>query len=209
MPLLTSGARRNCLLAAATAASLLLSAPAVQAATATNTDNCVPTPTLVQPFAAWGDVADYTLTPGGDFEGAGSNWELDDLASIITGNEPFHVGAASDRSSLSLSAGSAAVSTPICVDETFTTFRLFARNTGNLASKLRVDVVYSTSKGRLAVKRGGAHKAASAEWAPTGIMKIKVKFDDSGAAPVAFRFTPDNRGTWQIDDVYVDPRMRH
>jgi len=209
MPLLASGSRRNCLLGAATVASLLLTTPAAHAARAANPDNCVPTPTLVQPFAAWGDVADYTLTPGGDFEGANSNWELDELASIISGNEPFHVGAASDRSSLSLSAGSAAVSTPICVDETFTTFRLFARNTGNLASKLRVDVVYSNVKGRLAAKRGGAYKATSAQWSPTGIMKIKVKFDATGAAPVAFRFTPDNHGTWQIDDVYVDPRLRH
>jgi hypothetical protein len=209
MPLLSSGVRRNCLLAAATVASVLLSASAAQAATAANPDKCVPTPTLVQPFAAWGDVADYTLTPGGDFEGADSNWELDDLASIITGNEPFHVGAASDRSSLSLSAGSAAVSTPICVDETFTTLRLFARNTGALASKLRVDVVFSNTKGRLATKRAGVYKATSSEWSPTGIMKIKVKFDDSGAAPVAFRFTPDHRGTWQVDDVYVDPYLRH
>ena len=209
MPLLTSGARRNCLLSAATAASLLLTASAAHAATAANLDNCVPTPTLVQPFAAWGDVADYTLTPGGDFEGADSNWELDDLASIITGNEPFHVGAASDRSSLSLFAGSAAVSTPICVDKTFSTLRLFARNTGNLASKLRVDVLYSNAKGRLAAKSAGAYRATSAEWSPTGILKINVKFDATGAAPVAFRFTPDNRGTWQIDDVYVDPYLRH
>jgi hypothetical protein len=209
MSLLTSGARRNCLLGAATAASLLLTASAAHAAKAANLDNCVPTPTLVQPFAAWGDVADYTLTPGGDFEGADGNWELDDLASIIAGNEPFHVGAASDRSSLSLSAGSAAVSTPICVDETFTTLRLFARNTGDLASKLRVDVVYSDTKGRLATKRASVYKATSSEWSPTGIMRINVKFGASRAAPVAFRFTPDNHGTWQIDDVYVDPRLRH
>ena len=210
MPLLTSGARRNCLLAAATGASLLLlTTSAAHAAKAANPDQCLPTPTLVQPFAAWGDVADYTLTPGGNFEGADDNWELDDLASIITGNEPFHVGAASDRSSLSLSAGSAAVSTPICVDETFTTLRLFARNAGDLASKLRVDVVYSDTKGRLATKRAGVYKATSSEWSPTEIMKINVKFDATGAAPVAFRFTPDHHGTWQIDDVYVDPRLRH
>jgi hypothetical protein len=208
MPLLTSGARRSCLLGAATAAVLLLAAPAAHAAKAAATEHCVPTPTLVQPFAAWGDVADYTLTPGGDFEGAGSDWALDELASIISGNEPFHVGSADDSSSLSLSAGSAALSTPICIDETYPTFRLFARNTGNLASKLRVDVVYSDTGGRLAVKRAGTYRAASAEWSPTGIMRIKVKFDASGAAPVAFRFTADNRGTWQIDDVYVDPFLR-
>jgi hypothetical protein len=209
MPLLTSGSRRTCLLAAATAASLLLTASAAQAATAVNPEHCVPTPTLVQPFAAWGDVADYTLTPGGDFEGADSDWQLDELAGIVGGNEPFHVGGLGDSSSLSLSAGSAAVSTPICVDATYPTFRLFARNTGKLASRLHVDVLYATSKGRLAVKPAGAYRAASAQWSPTGIMNINVKFDATGAAPIAFRFTPDNRGTWQIDDVYVDPRLRH
>jgi hypothetical protein len=209
MPLLTSGSCRTSLLGAATTAALLLAAPAAQAAKAANADNCVPTPTLVQPFAAWGDAADYTLTPGGDFEGAGSDWALDELTSIIKGNEPYYVGSADDSSSLSLSAGSSALSTPICIDKTYPTFRLFARNTGDLASKLRVDVVYSDTKGRLAVKRAGVYRAASDEWSPTKIMKIKVRFDTSGAAPVAFRFTPDRRGTWQIDDVYVDPFMRH
>jgi len=209
MPPLTSASCRHCLLGATTAAVLLLAAPAAHAAKAANTENCVPKPTLVQPFAAWGDVADYTLTPGGDFEGAGSDWQLDELASIITGNESFHVGGASHNASLALSAGSAAVSSPVCVDETYPTFRLFARNTGNLASKLHVDVLYGSVKGRLVAKRAGVYKAATAQWSPTGLMKINVKFDASGAAPVAFRFTPDNRGTWQIDDVYVDPFMRH
>jgi hypothetical protein len=209
MPPLTSASCRNCLLGATTTAVLLLTASAAQAAKAANPEGCVPTPTLVQPFAAWGDVADYTLTPGGDFEGAGSDWQLDELASIITGNESFHVGGISHNASLSLSAGSAAVSTPVCIDKTFPTLRLFARNSGNLSSKLHVDVLYGSLKGRLVAKRAGTYKAASAEWAPTGIMKINVKFDATGAAPVAFRFTPDNRGTWQIDDVYVDPRLRH
>jgi hypothetical protein len=209
MPPLTSASCRHCLLGATTAAVLLLTAPAAQAAKAANADNCVPTPTLVQPFAAWGDVADYTLTPGGDFEGAGSDWQLDELASIITGNESFYVGGTSHNASLALSAGSSAVSSPVCVDETYPTFRLFARNTGNLASKLHVDVLYGSAKGRLVAKRAGTYKAATAQWSPTGLMKIKVKFNASGAAPVAFRFTPDNRGTWQIDDVYVDPFMRH
>jgi hypothetical protein len=209
MPSLASASCRNCLLGATTAAALLLTASAAQAAKATNPDDCVPTPTLVQPFAAWGDAADYSLTPGGNFEGASTDWQLDELASIITGNESFYVGATTDHAALSLSAGSAAVSSPVCVDATFGTFRLFARNTGNLASKLHVDVLYGSKKGRLVAKRAGTYKATSAAWSPTGVMNINVKFDASGAAPVAFRFTPDNRGTWQIDDVYVDPAMRH
>jgi hypothetical protein len=203
--------RRSCrtgLLTAATAVSLLVTASAAEAAKVANTESCVPQPTLVQPFAAWGDVADYTLTPGGNFENAASDWALGELASIVGGNESFHVGAAADSSSLSLSEGSSAVSTPICIDESYPTFRLFARNTGNLDSKLNVDVLYSTTKGKLAVKRAGTYRASSSQWSPTATMNIKVKFDDSGSGPVAFRFTPVHGGAWQIDDVYVDPCMR-
>jgi hypothetical protein len=42
--------------------------------------------------------------------------------------------------------------------------------------------------------------------------QIGLAFDPTsvgGAAPVAFRFTPQGKGgNWQIDDVYVDPWAR-
>ena len=35
---------------------------------------------------------------------------------------------------------------------------------------------------------------------------MDVRFDATGAAPIAFRFTPQGKGgDWRIDDVYVDP----
>ena len=49
-------------------------------------------------------------------------------------------------------------------------------------------------------RRVGAHRV---RW------PSNVPFDATGAAPVAFRFTPQGKGgDWRIDDVYVDPYAR-
>jgi hypothetical protein len=213
MPFLTSGLRRCRLLAAATGLALLGVIPAAHAAgVAANPLGCTPQPALVQPFAAWTDTAEYTLSPGGDFENATSGWTLTNGARVVEGNEPFLVGAPDDRASLALATASSAISAPICIDDTYPWFRLFARNTGDLKSTLKVEVLYLDSKGKLKVRASGDYRAASADWAPTGSMKIDLAFDPTsvgGAAPVAFRFTPQGKGgNWQIDDVYVDPYRR-
>ena len=85
-------------------------------------------------------------------------------------------------------------SAPICIDDT------------------RVDVLYLDAKGNLKARASGDYKASSTAWTPTGTMMIGLAFDPTsvgGAAPVAFRFTPQGKGgNWRIDDVYVDPNRR-
>jgi hypothetical protein len=217
MPFITSGKRRSGrLLGGLVGLALLALAPAAQAdttslAAAVNPMRCVPEPALTQPFTQWDDFAHYTLAPGGDFEDGRSGWLLLGGARIVDGNEPFQVGGPEDRSSLSLPGSSTAISAPICIDDTYPTFRFFARNTGNLRSTLKVDVLYLTAAGRLSVRASGEYTAPSSDWAPPRAMNIDLTIDPSshaGAAPVAFRFTPGGGGNWQIDDVYVDPMAR-
>ena len=73
-------------------------------------------------------------------------------------------------------------------------------------------MLYVDAKGRLKIRASGDYAASTREWAPTGTLKIDLTFDPTsagGAAPVAFRFTPQAKvGDWQIDDVYVDPFRR-
>jgi hypothetical protein len=212
MPFISGSRRNGRLLGGLVALALLALAPAAHADAepAANPLRCTPTPAFSNPFTAWGDLGDYTLAPGGDFEGR-PNWFLAG-ARVVDGNEPFYVGGAEDSSSLSLPSGSVAVSAPICIDETYPWFRFFARNTGDPRSRLEVDVLYVTAKGQLRVRASGELTAAASEWTLTDPMKIDLAIDPNsptGAAPVAFRFTPKGvGGSWQIDDVYVDPMAR-
>ena len=96
---------------AALAAAALTAAPAA-AETGPSPGGCPDVPT-VQPFAPWGDVADYLLAPDGDFEAGASAWLLAGGASAVEGNDPLPVGAATDHRTLRLPAGATATTAPI------------------------------------------------------------------------------------------------
>jgi hypothetical protein len=220
MPFITSGSRRSGrLLGGLVALALLAAAPAAQAATdvttaatAANPMRCTPEGALSKPFLGVdGDDRDYTLVPGGDFESRVPRWVMAAGARVVDGNESFDVGGADDRYSLSLPPRSTAVSAPICIDETYPSFRFFARNTGDAGSTLKVEVLYMSTSGGLGVRASGELTAGS-EWTATDALHIGLEIDPkspTGAAPVAFRFTPQGSGgRWQIDDLYVDPMAR-
>jgi hypothetical protein len=100
---------------------------------------------------------------------------------------------------------------PVCIDETYPHFRLFARNLGSPKTALRIDVLYYDAKGNITATKPVDYKTAGNTWQPTGMVGIGVFTSKTtvAAAPVAFRFTPATRdGHFQIDDVYVDPRAR-
>jgi hypothetical protein len=155
-------------------------------------------------FAPWHDKRGYTLTPDGGFENAAAGWTLGGSA-VTEGNETFQVGGVLDHQSLALPAGSKATSPPICVAKHDGVFRLFTRSTGNKA-RLRVDVLYANGKrGKRTVLRG--HDA----WAPTRTLAVAIgraKQKGSATSIISLRFTP-LAGNWQIDDVYLDPRLRN
>ena len=156
-------------------------------------------------FAPWNDPRSYTLTPDGGFENAAAGWTLDGGAAVTEGNETFQVGGAADHQSLALPAGSSATSPAICVTKHDDVFRLFARSTGNKA-RLRVDVLYANGKrGKRTVLRGRD------AWAPTRTLAVAIgRATQRGSATsiISLRFTP-LAGNWQIDDVYLDPRLRN
>jgi len=214
MPFITPSSRRTGrVLAALSGLALLVAAPAAQAATtAANPQGCVPQPALKQAFMPWGDSGQYTLAPGGDLESSVAGWTLGGGARAVAGNESFFVGRSADRTSLSLPTGSSATTAPLCIDDTYPWFRLFARNTAGKKASLKVEVLYLDTKGKLNTRASGTYTSSTSTWSPTGTLKIPMTFDSTvaaGAAPVAFRFTPVGADSnWQIDDVYVDPMAR-
>jgi hypothetical protein len=101
----------------------------------------------------------------------------------------------------------------MCIDGTYPSFRVFARNTGSVKSTLKVEVLYMDRKGKIVGSGSGTIAGVTTAWQLSTVLNIGVTFNTAvaaGAAPVAFRFTPSGGGgNWQIDDVYIDPYARH
>jgi hypothetical protein len=162
---------------------------------------------LSQPFLRWGDTSYYELVPGGDFEGSLSGWTLSGGAQRVAGSEPYGVTGSVGAYSMALPAGASVQSPFTCVDAGYPTFRFFARN-ASLASTVLVQVVYQTLLGPVALPLGVV--ALSGEWQPTLPMltgSVATGLLSGGTAQAALRFTALT-GSSQIDDVFVDPRMK-
>jgi hypothetical protein len=165
-----------------------------------------------QVFSRWGDQRDYVLAPEGGFEGGGAGWSLSGGAKVVAGNESYYLDGAGDSKSLSLPAGSSAVSPPICMEIDTPVFRLMDRNTGEPSSRLRVEAVFSLL-GLIHTDVVETLSGGSA-WAPSQpistVLGLSTIVGTLIPSSIEIRFRPlDAKGNWQIDDLYVDPFCRH
>jgi hypothetical protein len=162
-------------------------------------------------FSPWGDQRSYVLAPDGGFEAGGSGWQLNRGATVAEGNESYYLNDAGDSKSLSLPAGSSAVSPPVCMAIDTPSFRLVARNSGDPSSQLRVEASYKLL-GLIRTKTAGTLRAGST-WAPTQsvstVLTLSTIVGTLIPSAIEIRFTPlDSSGKWQVDDVYIDPFRR-
>jgi hypothetical protein len=194
----------------ASAASAETPAHPAHPAQPTKADPCGYSPTKV--FAAWHDNKAYVLTANGGLEDGDTGWTLAGGAAVVEGNESSALGGAADHQSLSLPAGSSATTPANCVAQHDGIFRAFARTDGGTHARLKVEVVYLDGKGKKRSRVAGTLRAGQ-DWQPTKKLAIALgRAKGHGRmtlAHVAFRFTPVGEGTWQLDDVYLDPRARH
>jgi hypothetical protein len=165
-----------------------------------------------QVFSRWGDLHSYVLGPDGGFEAGGSGWSLSGGAKAVKGNESYYLDGGHDSRSLSLPAGSAALSPSICMSIDTPVLRMFARNTGDSSSRLRVEAVYSL----LGALRTDVVNDVTAgpSWAPTQEMSVVLGLSTIVGtvipSSIQVRIVPlDGTGQWQVDDFYVDPFARH
>lgn len=161
-------------------------------------------------FSPWSDSRFYVLAPDGGFEAGGLGWSLRNGAQVVAGNESFYLNESTDSRSLSLPAGSSAVSPPICMSLDTPIFRMIARNGGDPTSRLKVEAVYKLL-GLLQTKT--VSTVAGAGWAPTQPMSTVLTLSTIVGtlipSSIQIRITPlDNRGQWQVDDLYIDPFAR-
>jgi hypothetical protein len=159
--------------------------------------SCTP-PATSQPFAPWGDSASYALVPGGDFESGA--WSLQGGAARVPGSEPYAATGTLGSWSLSLPAGSSALSPTTCVDATYPTIRFFMSGNGVVAVSVVDD--------GLAIPAGVA--IAPGEWQPSAAMLTEsplLGLLSGGTAQVSLEFTGVLRDP-QVDDVFIDPWNR-
>lgn len=164
-----------------------------------------------QVFEPWGDNHFYVLAPDGGFEAGGEGWSLSGGAKAVGGNESFYLNDAGDNRSLSMPAGSAAVSPPICMSIDTPIFRLFARNTGDPSAGLRVEATY-VLLGLLRTKTLSTVYAGPS-WAPSQqlstVLTLSTIVGTLTPSAIKIRITPvGSGGNWQVDDVYIDPFAR-
>jgi hypothetical protein len=162
---------------------------------------------LSQPFLKWGDSSSYELVPGGDFEGSTAGWTFSGGAQRTAGSESYAASGAAGSYSLALPSGASAESPYTCVNASYPTFRFFTRADAALSTVL-VTVVYRTALGTISLPLGVA--APGGQWQPTLPMltgSVVGGLLSGGTAEVALRFT-SLTGSSNIDDVFIDPRMK-
>jgi len=159
-------------------------------------------------FSPWGDMATYFLISNGNFESGSANWALSGGAAVVTGNEPYRVGGASDSHSLRLPPGASAESRTLCVSVGEDGIRLFVKNPHVSGAILHVDATVQNpvtgAYGYSAFDVNG--DVPSAPWAPTMRLNVPKLFGGNGTENLTIRFTlRGTPATWAVDDVYVDP----
>ncbi len=186
-------------IAALTCAAVFVSSGAAFAA------QC-PTQSGKQKFSKWGDSSSYFLLPGGSFEGtpAQVGWTLSG-STLTSGNEPFHINSVTDNQSLLINGGGSATSPVFCVDSTMSSFRFFVRQT-NPGSDLKIQGVVQTPRGPLAVTVADLPDGSLPMWwTPVQITVATNRIPKGYSVSAAVRFSAPGSGSWQLDDVYVDP----
>ena len=111
-----------------------------------------------------------------------------------------------DSYSLHLPSGSSVETPALCVGLEHPTVRFFAKKNSGLLSTLAVSVYVKTSLGLVVPVPVGV-VLGNGQWKATPQMLIVANLLPllpGDRTPVAFQFTP-LLGSWQIDDVYVDP----
>lgn len=197
---------------AAAAALALGAAPARAGVLVESAPDC--NQRLEQPFAALGDDGEYTLVTGGDFEGGAPGWQLRGGSAVRSGNEPYYVSGGGSHS-LALPGGGGATSPTMCVGLEHPYMRFFAREQGTLTQSLLSSLAVTAeveSELGLVVPVPVGVVPGSSSWklsAKQVILASLLPLLPGEHTPVRFTFTAVGGATWQVDDVYLDPRSRN
>jgi hypothetical protein len=161
-----------------------------------------------QPFAQWGDDAQYSLMSGGSFEGSLS-WTGTGSPSLAQENDPFNLSG-TGTTSARLRGRQAITSPPVCITAAQPYMRFVARALDK-KSRLVLEVLWN-DKSVYKEKVLEEHPADLwGSWGPSKIVQLgKALPTGSGEIhEVRLRFSlKDRLGEWLVDDVFIDPYKR-
>jgi hypothetical protein len=160
--------------------------------------------TSLHPFAQFGDSHAYYSIQNNGFENGSNGWTLGGGAYVGLGNEPWYVNGWGSHS-LVLPPGASATSPGFCINLLDPDLRMFARRAAN--SGLQVQVLFRGLTGNLTGILNYATFSPSdyATWQPTDTVNSLLALP-LGTSYAQVRLTSlASSGTWQVDDVFVDP----
>jgi hypothetical protein len=159
-----------------------------------------PAKTIEHPFAAFGDSNAYTLISSAE---TSSGWSLKG-GSVASGNEPWFVHSSADSRGVSIAPGGKAETPAVCLTLLDPTARYFTR--GSAGGKLQVDVIGKLPLG-LGLVLGSTTITGNGSWEPSDIQHFLANLTSVITWNLSLRFTAVS-GTWQVDDVYLDPMLQ-
>lgn len=164
-----------------------------------------------QEFAQFGDLAYYTLAPGGGFEAGTPAWTLSS-AKLALGNEPWFLRASTDKQAAQVAARGSATSPAFCVSADNPTLRLTARQLSGRGSALKVEILYGPTKSPTAALAGYVQGDGTTGWRVSAPLRmataLPLNTSVDGTMSVRLRVSADLNGSWAVDDVFVDPLRR-
>lgn len=184
---------------------------------ASDTEGCPAQPTT-KAFEKFGDTADYSLAPGGDFESGNSGWKFS-TARIVAGNET--AGVLSGVKSVAMgnnwfvSAPSTLTSPWICVSDAHPYFRYLLKPNGPVGL-MATFIRYTDASGK-AVQQQVQSKISTnlfpGRWKPSELnpLSINLPIAEGETKLVQLVFlTPGSvlGAGYNIDNVMVDPYRR-
>lgn len=163
--------------------------------------------TTSYPFEPWGDSDAYCAFPNLGFESGTAGWTVKGNASVVSGNEPWHVSGPGTHA-LQLGPGATATSSPLPVSLLDPWIRFFAHSNGANGS-LRVQVVFHGLLGNLTglLNVGTLSPKAYAGWEPTAPEPSLLALPLFTSTAEVVLTSQQSSGSWQVDDVYLDPRV--
>ena len=193
------------LISAAMIAAAGLSVPA---ASASGTNALLPScGAKSYPFKPWADPDAYCAFPNLGFESGSTGWALSGKASVVAANEPWHVSGAGTHA-LQLGPGASALSSPLPVSLLDPYLRFFAHSVGANGS-LHVQVYFRGLTGNLTglLNFGSLSPSSYASWQPTSKVLSALALPLLTSTAQVQITSQAKSGSWQVDDVYLDPRV--
>ena len=157
------------------------------------------------PFTPWGDYDAYCAFPNLGFESGTTKWTLTGKASLVAANEPWHVSGAGSHA-LQLGPGATARSSTLPVNLLDPWIRLFARSAGANGSLL-VQVQFRGLLGNLTglLNVGSLSPSGYSSWQPTQRVLSALALPLLTTSAQVLLTSRATSGSWQVDDVYLDP----